>query len=247
MGTSKKYVFTKQDSVLISKMGYVFHGIDAAGFALFMQQNFPGFNLALLLQQVEGIITAMIDPSVTRKITVNEKAFQVELENDHKGIEDKALIFDRVFYNRGNNISIYHQYLIIPKTFRDKGHSKRILKASLNQYLLMGAKEVLVQAGLSAGAYVWARNGFVATKKSDMEVILARAKSMLLPRQFDMVKRIFDHYYYKYPKGMAFPIKRWANLPFMKAVLTGGQIVWDGRLDLKNPVQLRKFDNYVSQ
>lgn len=62
-----------------------------------------------------------------------------------------------------------------------------------------------------------------------------------------IVEAIYIDYYNRKPEGDDFPIKNWADLPFMKEVLMNPDCQWQGRLDLNNPDQLRKFEEYVSK
>jgi hypothetical protein len=122
-----------------------------------------------------------------------------------------------------------------------------VLKASLEHYLKIKADMIEVVAGLSKGAYVWARHGFVAVDPADVKRILKKARRELNDVQYEVVKAIHDDYYVQKPNGNDFPIKNWADLPFMKKVLMHPDCQWQGRLDLNNPDQLRKFEEYVSR
>jgi hypothetical protein len=59
----------------------------------------------------------------------------------------------------------------------------------------MVAQTVKVVAGLSKGAYVWAKYGFVAVNKSEMQGILKRAQAQLTNKQYKRAEAIFNHYY----------------------------------------------------
>lgn len=243
---SKLYKFTNKDTDDIVSLGYSFHGINHDTFGAFMQKTYPGFNLAHLLKQIEQLMVPNAVPPITRRIGVNGDMLQVRLENDYNG-EDDALIFDRIFYKEKGILKVKHKFLVLPIAARNHGLAKKVLKASLEQYLKTGIETVEVVAGLSAGAYVWARHGFVAVKPAQIKHILNQARQQLTEEQYDIAEKIYNHYYNKSPKGDAFPIGRWANLPFMKDVLMRKESEWHGRLNLKNKEQLRKFEYYVSE
>lgn len=246
-GTSKSYKFTKKDTDVIVSMGYRLHGITQLAFGGFMHKNYPGFDLAHLLEQVEQLMVPHAVSKVTRNIFVNGNILEIKMENDYTG-EDDALIFGRKFYKDNGILKVKHEFLVFPIPARNKGLNKKVQRASLEQYLKMGIEIIEVVAGLSKGAYVWARHGFVAIDPAEMEHILKRAELLLQPDQYDIVKIIYDDYYNTARKKYDdFPIYRWADLPFMQKVLMDCKSQWTGRLDLKNKEQLRKFEEYVAE
>jgi hypothetical protein len=201
---TKPYKLTNKDTAAIVALGYCLHGINQEVFSGFIQKNYPGFNLAHLLQEVEQLMVPHAQPPITRLIGVDGNSLQVRLENNFKG-EDDALIFDRIFYKESGILKVKHEYLIFPVTARNQGLAKKVLKASLEQYLKMGIETIEVDAGLSAGAYVWARHGFTAVNPEDMKRILKRVRQQLTKEQYDIVEKIYSHYYKKNPAGNAFP------------------------------------------
>ena len=243
---SNRYRFSEKDSAKIELLGYSFNGIGINTFAGFMQKHYAGFNLAYLLTYIEQLMVSHTTLSIIRRIYINGNTLQVILENDFNN-EDDALIFDRIFYKEKGILKVKHEFLVLPIAARNQGLSKKILKASLEQYLKMGIDTIEIVAGLSKGAYVWARHGFVAVNPLEMKLILNRARQQLTDGQFNIVEKIYSHYYTKNPQGEDFPIDRWANLPFMKDVLMRKESQWHGRLNLKNKEQLRKFEYYVSE
>ena len=76
----------------------------------------------------------------------------------------------------------------------------------------MNAKKITVHAGLSGGGYTWARHGFVAVDRREVELILAKGKQQLTSDQFAIAERIYMVYYSKNPDGRAFPMELWAAL-----------------------------------
>lgn len=246
MAASSKYKFTKLDTKKLTQLGYTFYGIDESGFADFMQKYFPGFDLVTLLEQVEQLMVPHAQTDMLRRVGVNGDMLQVRFENNFTS-EDDALVFDRKFYRDKDGLKVSHEYLVLPERAREQDIGKKVLKASLEHYLKMKADIIEVVAGLSKGAYVWARHGFLAVNPAEMKRILRKARSELTDEQYNVVKAIYDNYYGLKPNGSDFPIKNWADLPFMKKVLMDPASQWEGRLDLNNPDQLRKFEEYVSR
>jgi hypothetical protein len=246
MAKSSTYKFTQKATDKLIAMGYVFFGINEIDFKPFMQKYFPGLNLVAWLQAVEKLTIPHAGTRIWRGIEVNGDMLHVRFENDFTS-EDDALVFDRKLYRDTEGMKISHEYFVLPSTAREKDISKKVLKLSLVHYQKMKADHIEVIAGLSKGAYVWARHGFVATDREDIKRIMKQAKTVLTPEQYEFIEAIYDSYYHKNPSGVDFPIKNWADLPFMKDVLMNPVCEWKGRLDLNNSEQLRKFEEYVSR
>lgn len=245
MAAKGKYNFTNKDFDALKTMGYVLSGATEKSFVAFMQKTLPGFDVLGWLRAVESIAITDSAMRIHRKIMVDKSRLQVRIYNDYSGEAD-ALIIDRIFSRDKNGLTIYHEYLVLPEKERNKGLARKILKISLSHYLTMQADRVSVIAGLSRGAYVWARHGFNAVRRADMERILKKARAKLPVESYAVVEAIYDHYYDAEPAGTEFPIRQWAALPFMKDVLMDPTCSWEGVLDLTNKEQLRKFNEYVT-
>ena len=100
---------------------------------------------------------------------------------------------------------------------------------------------MLVFASLEDGGLVWAKLYFMATDVNDVNIILAAARAQLPPKQFAIVERIYNNYYSKHPDGQSFPMIKWAELPFMEAILR--KSTWNGTVDLANP---QEFSNFIT-
>ena len=55
----------------------------------------------------------------------------------------------------------------------------------------MNAKKILVYAGLSGGGYTWAKYGFAALNKTEVDLILNKAKLGLNQRDFSVAEKIY--------------------------------------------------------
>ena len=109
----------------------------------------------------------------------------------------------------------------------------------------MGVRKIVTFATLEIGGYAWARFGFTADKKEEMEVILNNAATRISATEYKWALRVFDNYYDQYPNGSAFPIIKWSDMAFMKDVLLGAR--WHGSLDLFDSEQFNTFIMYVFQ
>jgi hypothetical protein len=227
-------------------MGYKITNTGEPLFEEFMQSLFPNFNLVALLKVVENQFTATTQEEIIREIFCDEikSSLNIAYRNKFKN-ENGALLFMREFISKKGGIEIKHNYCVIPKDSRNNGLIKPVFQVSLQQYVNMDAKRILLHAGLSGGGYTWARCGFVAIDKSEVGAILHTAKSALNKTDFVAVKKVYDIYYSKNPNGKAFPMDLWAAFYYMKPILMGSD--WHGELNLKNQEQFRIFKNYVSR
>jgi hypothetical protein len=97
-------------------------------------------------------------------------------------------------------------------------------------------------AGLQDGGAAWAKLGFKALYKREMEIILKEAEKLLMGTpSFDLAKGFFDEYYANEPQGISFPIEDWVNIPAMAPVLKLPINNWHGWIDLTNPDELLNF------
>ena len=240
----KKHIFTKDDTNKVIYLGYTVIKSSNLSFDKFLKKEFPNFNLVKLLHELEATFTPTTRLAISRTIYYQDTPpkLRVLYKNDFTK-DDDALIFDREFVKSAKGIEINHSYCIIPETHQKKGLVKTVFKASLQEYVNMGAKKINVHAGLSGGGHVWARHGFVAIDPSEVKEILDDAQKQLKTSEFAPVKHIFDKYYSDNPDGKTFPMILWAKIDFMKDILRGSD--WHGEVDLKNKEQFTNFMEYV--
>jgi len=245
MVTPEAHIITLADLKNIKKLGYSIQGASSINATNYLKVTFPDFNLLKLLLTLENHLTPTSQTDITRQINIDtiRKALVIDYRNNFSGVED-ALVFIRKFENKEGSITVFHEYCIIPAPFRNSGIIKKVFLESLKQYINMKADFIYVHAGLGLGGYVWAKYGFGARNKSEMEVILKIAEIQLTRRQYSFVKNIFDVYYSRHEAGEAFPIFNWAALDYMKPILLGSD--WHGILNLKDPEQVSKYYRYVS-
>jgi hypothetical protein len=240
----KKHPFIKADTIKVIDLGYTIKSSSPLSFEKFLKKEFPNFNLVKLLEEVETTFTPTTKLAISRTIYYQDTPpkLRVLYINDYTK-DEEALIFDREFVKSVKGVEINHSYCVIPETHQKKGLVKTIFRASLQEYVNMGAKKINVHAGLSGGGHVWARHGFVAVDRAEVELILNNAQKRLKATEFAPVKHIFDKYYKDYPAGKAFPMILWAKIDFMKDILRGSD--WHGEVDLKNKEQFTNFMEYV--
>ena len=240
----EKHTFTKADTLKVIDLGYSIVKSSSLSFEKFLKTEFPNFNFVKLLEEVEATFTPTTKLAISRTIYYQDTPpkLRVLYINDYAK-DEEALIFDREFVKSVKGVEINHSYCVIPKTHQKEGLVKTIFRASLQEYVNMGAKKINIHAGLSGGGHVWARHGFVAVDPVEVKVILDDAQKRLKTAEFAPVKHIFDKYYTDNPGGKAFPIILWAKIDFMKDILRGSD--WHGEVDLKNKEQFTNFMEYV--
>jgi hypothetical protein len=239
------YTFSILDRQRIEALGYRIDGIPPdRPLEAFMSTLFPNFDLAGLLEKVDQVFAPTTSLTIHRHIryNLNIRSLHFAFQNA-AAIEEEAAVFDRVVFRQDGEIFVKHLYCLVPLPYQGKGLIKPIFQASLQQYMNMGVRKIVVHAGLGGGGYTWARHGFVAIDKADVAVILENARNKLSASEILPVERIFSKYYQDNPAGTEFPMIAWAHLPGMKDVLRGSD--WQGELDLHNPEQFRNFSNYV--
>ena len=240
------HVVTAGDLKKLKVLGFTLNS-SAANPQKFFNSRFPNFNVLHFAQEVDNILHSLTTETVTKEITIQEGPpiiyFQYYSANHDDAIT--GLAFSRIFRLAADGIVVEHDFFRLPQSNRGQGIAKLLLRASLQEYVNIGVKRIYVHAALQDGGYVWARNFFTATEKREVKAILDNAERNLPVPQFKAVKRIYLNYYSKDPSGTAFPIVKWAELPFMKDILRGSD--WHGVVDLTNAEQFSNFIKYINE
>ena len=216
--------------------------------ATLINAKFANLNLLEWVKKIKELLEPISMPPLAIEIDLKSApvpAILLHCYDKNADHPDYGLSISRILSNTNGQITVKHDYFTLPEPFRAKGIARAVTIAGLQQYSHMGADKITIYAALANGGYTWARNGFVAVDKTEMQDILERACEMLDGTKFAAVKRIFDRYYDTNPAADSFPIIKWAELPFMKQVLCG--TMWHGEIDLKKQNQLLNFIKYVHQ
>ena len=212
---------------------------------------FPGIELVILLERLENLLSAHTEVPTDKKIIINtipSAYFQILYLSANYWNEDTGLTMSRYFEYEQDRLIVYHHYFVLPKSARGQGIGTKVQGAWLEQYMNMEVKEIHVHAGLKDGGLVWAKMGFKALYKHEMENILRSAEQLLSGTdELEAVKAIFDAYYEKDINGKSFPIRNWANIEAMKPILKLDTNNWHGWIDLTNPQELLNFKKYVGR
>lgn len=229
----------------LKSLGFLFQGIDAFQ-EEFINTHFTNCNLLLFLNQIDAILSPLCNSSINKIVHLHNLTLpelSIQYFSDNYDDENNGLALSRIFFWQKEGLMVRHDYFRLPASSRNKGIAKKIFQASLQQYINMNVKKILVHADLDDGGYLWARNYFAAINRNEIKQILGDAQNKLTPVQFWAVERIYANYYQKNPAGTAFPIVKWAELPFMKDILRGSN--WHGVIDLQDREQFTNFILHV--
>lgn len=232
----------------IANLHYVLIPDDEAALIAVLNDHFPGLRLDELLDGYESLLSPFSTLPEDKQIRFFGQPapwLRVQYYSSNFPDEDKGLVLARIFRYENEKLIVEHEYFVLPETARGQNIGKKLLAMSLVQYERMGVKEIRVFAGLSDGGLVWAKVGFKATDKAEIDRMLKLAESNLPKEQYEDVRAIYDLYYTTEPEGTAFPVKDWALLGFMDDILK--QIDWHGRIDLTNENELSNFKKYVNR
>jgi hypothetical protein len=210
----------------------------------FINTHFPNFDLPSVLKIIDAILSPLTIAAVYRQVLLTDglqPKMEIQFYSEDWSDKNTGLALCRIFTLEDNGPVVDHEFFRIPRVARGKGIFRTILLALFQQYVNIGARKILVHAALEDGALAWANLNFMATDKEEVDEILAAAQARLSPGEFRLVKLIYDKYYIKNPVGQAFPMFKWAEMTFMKAILK--QSHWHGAVDLTNPTE---FSNFVA-
>ena len=242
--TPYSYTTSAEDISIIRALGYSFEGSPRPPHQ-FINDYFPNLDLVSALTAIDVPLSDTTNSALYRKIILDDGKPELEVQFFSANYRDanEGLALSRIFRLESSGPVVTHELLRLPAHFRKRGISKIILTAMFQQYVNVGVKKILVHAALADGGLVWAKQFFMAIDKTEVKAILDKARAALTPEQFRTVSVIFDHYYSQNPDGQAFPMYKWAELPFLEPILRGSH--WHGAVDLTNPVELTNFVHHA--
>lgn len=95
----------------------------------------------------------------------------------------------KFYFDSDLSIAVSHDHFFLPPRCQGLGIAKQIFRGFIQEYINISVTKVTVHACLDGGGYVWAKNHFTADNRSEMDIILEKAKSDLIsdecnPEQF---------------------------------------------------------------
>jgi len=213
-----------------------------------INRHFGGLKILTLVKDLDRLLLPHVSATATKEINVIERPPEMKilfyaLDTADSG---KNLYVSRIFRYDNAKLVVDHEYLVLPESARGHGLGRKILAAFLEQYQHMGVKEIRVWAGLEDGGAVWAKAGFKALYRAEMQNILDEASVLMAgTAELALAMAHFNAYYGAEPDGNAFPIEDWVNIPGMEPVLKLQTTNWHGWIDLTNTDDLRNFIKYA--
>lgn len=233
------YIMTDTDTNFLVDRGWEIENNSNLSVNDFVNSFFPNFNICKFLDEVDQVL-ANCSSKIIKKLKFEETFPKIWV---YYYAENEDLAFIREFFYEEGIIQVSHSLFVIPGVAQNKGIAKLVFQNSLQQYININLAKIHVYAALDTGGYVWAKHHFTANSHEEMVKILQKAKVQLADNQYKYVLRIFENYYNSNPRGNAFPIVKWAEMPFMKDILLGSN--WHGTMDLRNTQQFSNFIKYV--
>lgn len=242
----KRHIVDDHEIQELISMGYGLHHTPPPATETMIANHFNGFEPLSFAKQIELLLGSLTTQKLERHLVLQTPPpvlqfffYSEDYENDIFG-----LLFKRTFTQTPAGLCVAHDYLVLPEAARGKGIGKKNLAACLDQYRKMNIQKILIHAGLQDGGYVWARAGFKAVNRSEVDKILLEAKTKLSNEEYDIVQAWYDDHYNNSP-DLAFNIEDWSRMRSMVPILRGSD--WHGEIDLTNPNELTNFTRYVSR
>lgn len=156
----------------------------------------------------------------------------------------EELLLQRRINNQDGHLIAHHDWLGLPVILQRKNISRIINGALYILYRAVEVRTIETYAGLDVGGYAWAKAGFAAVDRDEIEDVLNRAKRLSLqpPAVIDALSRQVDRHYAQNP-NQPFPIWEWGSTISLKEMLMGS--LWHGELNLYNQQQVARFEEYL--
>ncbi len=158
----------------------------------------------------------------------------------------------------------YHGYFELPTTARGGDFGKGLLRNQIDLYNHLGLSYVKLNANVSTGSYAWARYGFLPTTREEWRLLVKRVSDKMsdhpdfdkmpdaVRADFQEIMKIPD------PRAIWLLVDHPAMSPYRRNGEDGAPFVtwantlmkhqsWDGKLDLKDPEVMARFNSYVSR
>lgn len=147
----------------------------------------------------------------------------------------------RKFYKEDGRNVVEHSYFEIEKKLQGSGISKTIFRDLVQEYEKAGVDEIRVYANIDVGGYTWAKYGFKSNSSTTVGMIIKKGytNNLFSDAEYDNLKE----WYGKEKAKGNIDMRYLANKSYGKELLLGSN--WEGIIDLKDPVQLRTFKDYL--
>ena len=219
-----KHTVNKEEVEKVKTLGFILDCSNAIIPEEFVNTHFEGLELFNFFKLIDSLLKPHSAQPISKKLVLSDPPPKLELIYLSGDITD-PLFLKRTFEINKGILEVSHDYFILPTTARNHKIGKKVLSACLNQYEKLGVAKISVHAGLEDGGFVWAKVGFKAINKQEVDVILKSASSQLPASEYQIAKAWYDDHYNTFP-NKPFNIEDWAGLTFMIPILRGSD--WHG-------------------
>lgn len=189
----------------------------------------------------------LLSPIAVRanKIGSNVTRYRIDVKSESRAsirMEGDGWECSRMFYrDRDGTTYVEHSLFEVDAQYQGKGLSKAVLRAFYEQYRAIGIDRMEVHANIDVGGYTWARYGFQANSRSDVQYAINW--NQLNPTQQGYIRKMIEDWYSTRPDDSPFPIKKIADLTYGRTALLGRD--WFGTIDLRDASQREVFERYL--
>lgn len=191
-------------------------------------------------QLIEAISPhGVMGDNATASIVVKNKTLIVRAKSDKVDVH-------RIFYMDGQDLVARHETFKIDASLQGNGVGTQTLSRSMDLYEKAGVARVDLDAGLSAGGYVWAKFGFLPSDEDALARLKSEARANLKIRDPSAFKEMtrdggpLD--LYSISSKIAWQI---ADHSSGKNALTG--VSWSGSLHLNDSEAMARFNKYTKR
>jgi GNAT superfamily N-acetyltransferase len=135
------------------------------------------------------------------------------------------------------------ELFFIQESMQGQGFAKDLMKEYLDSLQRQGIYKVNIYANKDVGGYAWAKFGFTANSRDEVEHLLFLYGDRLSKSELLDVEKILDAFYSNRMDSEPFPMNILADKPYGKKLLLDSG--WNGNLDLRNKKQLKRVYDYM--
>lgn len=234
-----KYAMTSKDSEILSYYG--FNRISAKSYN---SSAINGFNLVRFNTAIEQIGD---DYDIYWKKRRADILSNGNVSLTFKGVyKNEEAVLERTFrISKSGSVEVIHNLFTLPECLQGKGIARRVTKALFDEYKDAGISKVRIMANIEYGSYCWAKYGFLAESKKEIENITKIALEIkdISKAEYDSAISIINTF--KGDKG--FPVRELAYEDYGKRLLVGLDKGWDGYVDMKDKKNINYLYKYIGE
>ena len=212
----------------------------------FMDSHYPGFDLANVLRRLNEVADEWLFEWTAAVVEVAPSGnLVISLEYDDLDPADRPLLLKTMLQPpvEGHRV-VRHEEMFLPIRLQQRGLSAELLKPFYEQYRSPGVDSIRILASDTGGGYVWAKYGFRAIYRKELNDILERPETLTITSTvINNLRLTITDFYHNRPDTVAFPVRAWTPFTFSKELLMG--TTWHGVLDLNDAEHRQFFEDYL--